>query len=64
MSVQNTHARLKIVRVVARLGISGPTYHTVLLTQGLNHGRFRSLLVIGVEGEFEGILLEMRGTSD
>jgi glycosyltransferase involved in cell wall biosynthesis len=45
---------ITIVRVIARLNIGGPAIHTVLLTAGLNDGRFRSTLVTGMPGKEEG----------
>ncbi len=47
-------APVKVVRLIARLNTGGPTVHTVLLTQGLNSGRYHSLLVAGMVGPGEG----------
>jgi glycosyltransferase involved in cell wall biosynthesis len=45
---------VKIVRVIGRLNIGGPAIHTVLLTEGLQDGRFQSILVTGTIGKTEG----------
>jgi len=45
---------VKIVRVIARLNTGGPAIHTILLTDGLDGGRFRSRLVTGAVGAGEG----------
>ncbi|MFQ5812350.1 MAG: glycosyltransferase family 4 protein [Anaerolineae bacterium] len=50
--------RVKIVRIIARLNIGGPAIHTILLTAGLNNERFESTLVTGVEGRYEGNMLD------
>ncbi len=44
----------KIVRVIARLNVGGPSIHAVLLTQGLNDDRWASVLVTGTVGKLEG----------
>ncbi len=38
---------MKILRIIARLNVGGPAIHTILLTQALNDGNFKSLLVTG-----------------
>src|SRR5437867_3437250 len=45
---------IRVLRIIARLNVGGPAIHTVLLTAGLNDGRFRSLLVTGTPDEQEG----------
>lgn len=45
---------VKILRLIARLNTGGPTLHTVLLTQGLNSGRYHTLLVTGMVAPGEG----------
>jgi len=51
--------RVKVVRIIARLNIGGPAIHTILLTAGLNDQRFESMLVTGVEGKYEGNMLDL-----
>jgi len=47
------------LRIIARLNIGGPAIHTILLTAGLNDQRFESTLVTGVEGRYEGNMLDL-----
>jgi glycosyltransferase involved in cell wall biosynthesis len=49
---------IKVLRVIARLNIGGPAIHVVLLTAGLDHTRFQSLLVSGRENPGEGSMLD------
>jgi glycosyltransferase involved in cell wall biosynthesis len=51
--------KITVLRAVTRLNIGGPAIHTILLTQGLQNERFRSLLVSGREGPGEGNLLDL-----
>jgi len=51
--------RVKILRIIARLNIGGPAIHTILLTAGLDNERFASTLVTGVEGKYEGNMLDL-----
>jgi len=46
--------QVKVLRLIARLNIGGPAIHSVLLTQGLNGGRFSSRLVTGAVSPGEG----------
>lgn len=48
---------MKIVRILGRMNIGGPAVHAVLLTEGLNHDQFRSILVSGMIGKSEGNML-------
>jgi glycosyltransferase involved in cell wall biosynthesis len=50
--------KIKILRVIARLNIGGPAIHVVLLTAGLDRGRFDSTLVSGSEHAGEGSMLD------
>lgn len=50
--------RVKILRIISRLNIGGPTVHAVHLTEGLDPARFESVLVSGQEGADEGSLLD------
>ncbi len=49
--------RIKIIRIIARLNIGGPAIHTVLLSEGLDKGRFDSLLICGPVEKTEGDML-------
>jgi glycosyltransferase involved in cell wall biosynthesis len=57
MSIASNH-KIKVLRVIARLNIGGPSIHVVLLTAGLNPERFESLLVSGSENLGEGSMLD------
>jgi glycosyltransferase involved in cell wall biosynthesis len=46
--------RTKIVRIIARLNIGGPSLHVVNLNQGLSSDRFESLLLTGTTNPGEG----------
>ena len=46
--------KIKVLRIIARLNIGGPAIHTVLLTAGLDKGRFESVLVRGAVSPGEG----------
>ena len=50
--------KIKILRVIARLNIGGPAIHVVLLSAGMNRGRFESLLISGSENAGEGSMLD------
>jgi lipopolysaccharide/colanic/teichoic acid biosynthesis glycosyltransferase/glycosyltransferase involved in cell wall biosynthesis len=52
-------ARIKILRVIARMNVGGPAIHVVNLTAGLDPARFHSILVTGTENAGEGSLLDL-----
>ncbi|MFQ5692696.1 MAG: glycosyltransferase, partial [Nitrospinota bacterium] len=47
---------LKILRVIARLNIGGPARHVIYLTERMNAGAFRTVLVKGAESGTEGTM--------
>jgi glycosyltransferase involved in cell wall biosynthesis len=49
----------KVIRVIARLNVGGPAIHVILLTDGLNSGRYETLLVSGKEGPSEGDMFHL-----
>jgi glycosyltransferase involved in cell wall biosynthesis len=53
-------ARIRVMRVIARLNVGGPAVYATLLTEGLDPARYESLLVAGTEAEAEGNYLELR----
>ena len=60
--VQDSDTRLiKVVRILSRLNIGGPSVHAVLLTEGLNNQNYRSTLVTGRVGQSEGNMLFFAG---
>ena len=54
-------ARIRVLRVIARLNVGGPALHAVLLTERLDPVRYQSRLVAGRIGEAEGDYLDLRG---
>ena len=46
--------KIKILRIITRLNIGGPSIHVSLLTKGLDPERFESILVSGNVSDFEG----------
>ncbi|HSF30546.1 MAG TPA: glycosyltransferase family 4 protein [Candidatus Tectomicrobia bacterium] len=50
--------KIKVLHVIARLNIGGAASHVILLTAGLDRGRFESLLVSGTENPGEGSMLD------
>lgn len=50
-----------VVRILARMNVGGPAIHAVLLSDGLNKKRFRSILVTGVVSKSEGDMLYLAG---
>ena len=58
--------RIKVLRIITRLNIGGPSFHTILLTAHLDPTLFRCKLVKGREDELEGEmnhLLTRKGVS-
>ncbi|KPL04772.1 MAG: hypothetical protein AMJ73_03735 [candidate division Zixibacteria bacterium SM1_73] len=51
--------KIKIVRIISRLNIGGPSIHTVLLSAHLNSDRFKTTLVKGIEGNSEGDMRDL-----
>jgi glycosyltransferase involved in cell wall biosynthesis len=56
-------ARIRVLRVIARLNVGGPALHAVLLTERLDPARYDSRLVAGRIGDAEGDYLSLRGTA-
>jgi len=52
-------SKVKILRVIARMNVGGPTIHVINLTAGLDPSRFDSILVTGTENPGEGSLLDL-----
>ncbi len=46
--------KIKILRIITRLNIGGPSIHVSLLTKGLDSERFESILVSGNVSDLEG----------
>ena len=45
---------IKVLRIITRLMVGGPSIHAILLTEGLNSDGFQSTLVCGMEVPREG----------
>ncbi len=56
-------ARVRVLRIVARLNVGGPALHATLLTECLNPARYESYLVAGLEESHEGNYLVLQGKS-
>jgi glycosyltransferase involved in cell wall biosynthesis len=50
--------KVKVMRIIARLNVGGPSIHVVNLNAGLNSARFESLLVSGTENPGEGSMID------
>ena len=51
--------RTKVLRIITRLNIGGPSFHTILLTAHLDPKLFRCKLVKGREDELEGEMTDL-----
>jgi glycosyltransferase involved in cell wall biosynthesis len=61
--MSGTRARVRVLRVIARLNIGGPAVHATLLTERLDPARYDSRLVAGTEEAAEGNYLTLRGVN-
>lgn len=50
--------KFRVIRVIGRLNVGGPSIHVVNLSAGLDPNRFEQLLVIGRESSAEGSMLD------
>lgn len=51
--------RIRVMRIVSRMNVGGPSVHVVLLNAGLDAERYDTLLVSGTEGGTEGSLRDL-----
>ena len=58
MDFHEREDKIRVLRVVGRLNVGGPSIHVVNLAAGLDPDRFEHLLVIGRESRAEGSMLE------
>jgi GT2 family glycosyltransferase/glycosyltransferase involved in cell wall biosynthesis len=56
--------KIKVLRIIARLNIGGPSIHVAMLTQGLEKNRFQSTLVAGRVSSQEGDMSYLFGDFD
>ena len=54
----DSESEIRIVRIISRLIIGGPTVHVIGLNTGLDPTRFTQMLVAGLENPGEGSLLD------
>jgi glycosyltransferase involved in cell wall biosynthesis len=57
MVPDNGEGKIRILRVIGRLNVGGPSIHVVNLSTGLDPIRFDQLLVVGKESRDEGSML-------
>lgn len=53
----NSKKNTKVMRVIARLNVGGPSIHTILLSHSLNRRGYRDVLVCGRVSESEGDMM-------
>ena len=58
MAPHSTEDKIRVLRVIGRLNIGGPSIHVVNLAAGLDSDRYEQLLVIGRESPAEGSMLD------
>lgn len=51
--------RIRVMRIISRMNVGGPSIHVVLLNAGLDPERYDTLLVSGSEGVTEGSLRDL-----
>jgi len=56
--------KIKVLRIIARLNIGGPSIHVAMLTQGLEKNRFQSTLIAGKVSPLEGDMSYVIDASD
>jgi hypothetical protein len=57
-SAMLTEKKIKVLRIIGRLNVGGPTIHVVNLTAGLDRDHYEPILVAGSENEAEGSMLD------
>jgi len=58
MVPQSGEDKIRVLRVIGRLNVGGPSIHVVNLSAGLEPNRFEQLLVVGKESRDEGSMLD------
>lgn len=58
MDFHERQEKIRVLRVVGRLNVGGPSIHVVNLAAGLDPDRFEHLLVVGRESRAEGSMLD------
>ncbi|MEM9542293.1 MAG: glycosyltransferase [Cyanobacteria bacterium P01_E01_bin.42] len=52
-------AKIRVMRIIARLNVGGPARHVILLNANLERSRYQNLLVTGMEGTREGSMKDL-----
>ncbi|MBP0015951.1 MAG: glycosyltransferase family 4 protein [Cyanobacteria bacterium SBLK] len=52
-------AKIRVMRIIARLNVGGPARHVILLNANLERSRYQNLLVTGIEGVREGSMKDL-----
>jgi glycosyltransferase involved in cell wall biosynthesis len=58
MASHSAQDKIRVLRVIGRLNVGGPSIHVVNLAAGLDPSRYEQLLVIGHESPAEGSMLD------
>ena len=58
MVPQSGEDKIRVLRVIGRLNVGGPSIHVVNLSAGLEPSRFDQILVVGKESRDEGSMLD------
>ncbi|HWH77543.1 MAG TPA: glycosyltransferase family 4 protein, partial [Candidatus Binatus sp.] len=58
MASHHHQIKFRILRIIGRLNVGGPSIHVVNLSAGLDPNRFEQMLVIGRESPAEGSMLD------
>ena len=58
MASHSAQDKIRVLRVIGRLNVGGPSIHVVNLAAGLDPSRYEQLLVIGHESQAEGSMLD------
>jgi len=58
MDSHSAQDKIRVLRVIGRLNVGGPSIHVVNLAAGLDPSRYEQLLVIGHESPAEGSMLD------
>lgn len=59
MSRDRPNGRIRVMRIISRMNIGGPSIHVVMLNAGLSPDTYDSLLVTGTESATEGSLKDL-----
>lgn len=63
MTSDKRPASVRVMRIISRMNVGGPSIHVVLLNAGLEAGAYETILVSGAEGDTEGSLRDLADDS-